>query len=215
MQKSVREWTFTLPSELTFWELESRCTPESSKGNCKGQNSLDWRLPYIIEKLLKCNLKWARMTHLDNWNTSYGHKLWPLQVRNRPNFLTYKWRAIYYWKALDKSYNFALDLISIGGLHTKLWAPKSQESQLWEFRDSHLGVSGPKAIWMLVLWLDTEYTTRGKVVVSPKFGPWWILWIRGCSWFIRAAKCSNYALTNLLFGFVHVCVSKWIVCQSS
>jgi hypothetical protein len=24
VQKSVREWTFTLPSELTFWELESQ-----------------------------------------------------------------------------------------------------------------------------------------------------------------------------------------------
>jgi hypothetical protein len=27
-------------------------------------------------------------------------------------------------KFLDKNYNFALDLISIGGLHTKLWGPK-------------------------------------------------------------------------------------------
>jgi hypothetical protein len=30
----------------------------------------------------------------------------------------------YRWKALDKGYNFALDLISTRGLHTKLWAPK-------------------------------------------------------------------------------------------
>jgi hypothetical protein len=27
-------------------------------------------------------------------------------------------------KALNKGYNFASDLISIGGLHTKLWGPK-------------------------------------------------------------------------------------------
>jgi len=27
-------------------------------------------------------------------------------------------------KALDDSYNFALDIISIGGLHAKLWVPK-------------------------------------------------------------------------------------------
>jgi hypothetical protein len=27
-------------------------------------------------------------------------------------------------KAFDEGYNFALDLISIGGLHIKLWAPK-------------------------------------------------------------------------------------------
>jgi hypothetical protein len=27
-------------------------------------------------------------------------------------------------------------------------APKSQESQLWEFRDSHFGVLGQNVIWM-------------------------------------------------------------------
>jgi hypothetical protein len=31
---------------------------------------------------------------------------------------------MYRWNALNEGYNFALDLISIGGLHTKLWAPK-------------------------------------------------------------------------------------------
>ncbi len=30
----------------------------------------------------------------------------------------------YHWKALDKGYNFVLDLISIRGLHIKLWGPK-------------------------------------------------------------------------------------------
>jgi len=32
--------------------------------------------------------------------------------------------ATYHWKAFDDSYNFALDLISIEGLHAKLWRPK-------------------------------------------------------------------------------------------
>jgi hypothetical protein len=135
VQKSVRERTFTLPSELPFWELESRWTPESSNSNFKGQNRMDWGIPYTIGKLLelKC-LKWARMTHLDIWNTSYGQKKgqesncqfdsWSLKVKNRPNFLAFRWHATYYWKNIDKGYNFALDLISIGGLHTKLWDPK-------------------------------------------------------------------------------------------
>jgi hypothetical protein len=75
VKKSVREWTFTLPSELPFWEFESRWTPESSEGDCKGQNLLHWKVIYIIEKILKRKcLKWARMTHLDIWNTSYGQK---------------------------------------------------------------------------------------------------------------------------------------------
>jgi hypothetical protein len=35
-----------------------------------------------------------------------------------------RWCATYHWKDLDKGYNFALDFISIGGLHTKLFAFK-------------------------------------------------------------------------------------------
>jgi hypothetical protein len=30
----------------------------------------------------------------------------------------------YYWKSSDEGYNFSLDLILIGGIQTKLWAPK-------------------------------------------------------------------------------------------
>jgi hypothetical protein len=60
VQKSVKEWTFTFPSEESQW------TPKSSEGNFRGQNQLDWKVIYIIEKLLKPRcLKWARMTHLD------------------------------------------------------------------------------------------------------------------------------------------------------
>ncbi len=35
-----------------------------------------------------------------------------------------RWRATYSWKALDEGYKFASDLISIKGLHTKLWGSK-------------------------------------------------------------------------------------------
>jgi hypothetical protein len=63
------------------------------------------------------------------------HKLWPkeksevklarpLKVGNRPYSLACRWHAIYHWKAFDKGYNLALDLISIEGLHTKLWVSK-------------------------------------------------------------------------------------------
>jgi hypothetical protein len=87
MQKSVREWTLTLSRELPLWEFKF------SGSDCKGQNSLDWGVHYIIEKLLELTcLRWARMTHLDIWNISYGQKKgresnWqfdsrPLKVRN-------------------------------------------------------------------------------------------------------------------------------------
>jgi hypothetical protein len=96
---------------------------------------MDWGVHSIIRNLLerKC-LKWAHMTHLDISNTSYSQKKGResscqfdfrlVKFKNHPNFLACKWRVIYCWKFLDKGYNFALDLISIEGLHTKLWAFK-------------------------------------------------------------------------------------------
>jgi hypothetical protein len=70
--KSVRERTLTLPSELPCWELESQWTSESSKNDWRGQNSLDWSVPYIIGKLLepRC-LKWLAWLI---WNLK--DKLW-------------------------------------------------------------------------------------------------------------------------------------------
>ncbi len=39
-------------------------------------------------------------------------------------------------------------------------------------QDSHLGVPGQINIWMLASWPCTKYTIKGKVMASPKFGPW-------------------------------------------
>jgi hypothetical protein len=102
------------------------------------------------------------MTHLDTWNTSYCQRKGqesncqfdsqPLKVKNRPNFLACRWRATYHWKALDKGYNFALDLILIGGLQRKLWAPQSRGSPkfgnfktpTWESRNKMPFGCGPR-----------------------------------------------------------------------
>jgi len=75
LQESAKEWTLTLPRQLPLGELESRWTPKSLGSNYRGQNPLDSRVLYIIGYLLKRRcLKWACMTHLDIWNTSYGQK---------------------------------------------------------------------------------------------------------------------------------------------
>jgi len=50
--------------------------------------------------------------------------------------------------------------------------PKLRESQLWEFRDSNLGVSGQNDIWVLAPWLGIENNISEKVVASLKSGPW-------------------------------------------
>jgi hypothetical protein len=76
VQKSVREWTLTLPNELPLWENWSpKWTFKFSYNDYRGQNPSFWIIFYIIQKLLerRC-LKWARMTHLNIWNTSYGQK---------------------------------------------------------------------------------------------------------------------------------------------
>ncbi len=57
------------------------------------------------------------------------------KVENRLNFLMCWWHDTYCWKVLDKGYNFALDLTSIGNLHAKLWASKVT-------RDPILGILG-------------------------------------------------------------------------
>jgi len=51
-------------------------------------------------------------------------------------------------------------------------APKLQESQLWQFQDSHLGVLGQNAIWMWASWRGTKYiiTGRWRVLSSPGHG---------------------------------------------
>jgi hypothetical protein len=53
MWENVRESTSTLPNEFPLSELKSWWTSEFSKNNCRGQNPLDWKVPYIIGKLLK------------------------------------------------------------------------------------------------------------------------------------------------------------------
>ncbi len=49
---------------------------------------------------------------------------------------------------------------------------------------------------------------KGKGGGFPKSGMWWVLWDCVCMWLVCAPKCSNYTLTNLLFG---LCRSMWVI----
>jgi len=70
------------------------------------------------------------MSHLDICNTIYGKKKgresnWqfdsrPLKVENRPDPNACRGIAPHRWKALNESYNFALDLVPIEGLSKEL-----------------------------------------------------------------------------------------------
>jgi hypothetical protein len=68
---------------------------------------------------------------------------------------------------------------------TRSYAPsKLRETQVWDFRDSHLGVPWQKTIWMWPPWKATKYTIRGKVVASFKSRSWWVL----CVWVARGSS---------------------------
>jgi hypothetical protein len=145
---NVKEWTHTFPSELPVWELESLWSFEYSKRYFNNQISLDQRVLYTIEKLLKLRcLKWACITHLSTCNTSYsqnkGQELKcqfdfrPLKIKNRPEIHVCNRRATYHWKALNVVYNFALDLASIKKIFTRNYGPpKFWESQFQKNWDS-------------------------------------------------------------------------------
>jgi hypothetical protein len=65
VRESVKEWTSTFPSELPLWELEFWWISKFLESDYMGQNPLDWRVPYIIRKLLERRCpKWVPMTHL-------------------------------------------------------------------------------------------------------------------------------------------------------
>jgi hypothetical protein len=124
--RSVR-MRLTLPKDMN---LESSGTPKNSEPDCRGQNTLHWGVLHTVGKLLKRRCpKWPCMSHLDICNTSYGQKKGrdsrPLKVRNRLGPDVCGWSAIRHWKALEESYKFAPNLISIRGRGEKLWAPKA------------------------------------------------------------------------------------------
>jgi hypothetical protein len=165
---------------------------------------------YINGKLLKRRcLKWARIAHLEIWNTSYDQKKGresnsresasfdsrPLKVGNRPEILGCRRRATYRWKALDESYNFASDRISIRGL---LISIRGLLAKLWGFKvpgeKSHLDV-GPVE--------SHRVYYKGKGGGFPQVQAVVSLVCPCCPWLVLAPKvlqlCTNH--------FV------WVVCR--
>jgi len=183
---SMKEWTLTLSRQLPLWEMESRWTSETSESNFRGKNSISCGVLYIIGKLLelKC-LKWARIAHLDIWNTSYGQKKGresncqfdsrPEKVGNWFDLLGCRGHGKYYWKVLDESYNFASNHIFDPRSAHKIMGLQSCRNLNWrDFGIATRESRERKAIWMWALWPATKYIIRGKVVASPKFGLWWV-----------------------------------------
>jgi hypothetical protein len=134
---------------------------------------------------------------------------WPLKFGNYFDLLVFKWCATYHWKALNKGYNFVSYLTSIRGPHKKLRASKMSKVLIsgisgfptWESQEKN-------DIWVLSPWIIIRNTTRGKVVVFPKSGSWWVLRIRVCLWFVYAQKMIQLCTNQLVVWFVQVHVNN-------
>jgi hypothetical protein len=101
----------------------------------------------------------------------------------------------YVEKLYKKGYNFALDLTSIKGMHKKLWASKVVKVPI-------LGIS------RLPTWANHKKYYKGEGGGFPSLGhdkSCEFVYVGGSS---VHQKCSNYALTNLLFS---LCKSIWII----
>jgi hypothetical protein len=148
------------------------------------------------------------------------HKLWPkegskvklaiwLPPTKSHDFVMCRWRATYHWKPLDNDYNFSLDLISIRGLKTKLWAHKVVEVPTLGILGLPLGSPRTKCHLGVGLVARHKVYSKGEGGDFPhKSKPWWILWVWICPWFILTPKAFQLCTNQLIVWFVQVHVNK-------
>jgi hypothetical protein len=164
---------------------------------------MDCGVIYIIGKLLNRKyLKWARIAHLNIWNTSYGQKKgresnsrefasfdsWPLKVGNRPEILGGRERATYHWKGLDEIYNFASDHIAIRGLLAKLWGFKVPEVPFGTISGLPLGSPGKNSHLDVASVESCRVYYKGEGGGFPQVQAVVSLVCPCCSWLVLAPR---------------------------
>jgi hypothetical protein len=148
------------------------------------------------------------------------HKLWSkerlrvklaiwLPITKSQESFKCRWRVTYLWKYFDDGYNFALDLISIGGLHRKLCAPKVTRVPTLGISRLPLESPGTKC------HLDAGHLARHKTYYKGEVGGFPQVYVvvsfvnPSCPWFVLTPKVLQLCANQLVFGFVQVCVSSW------
>jgi hypothetical protein len=140
------------------------------------------------------------------------HKLWPkegpLKIGNQPNFIACRRRTTYHWNALNKGYDFALDLISIGGLHAKLWG--SKVARILILAISRLPLGSPETKCHLDVGLVESHRVyyKGESGGFPQVQVVVSLLNPSCSWFVLAPKVLQLCINHLVFSFVQGHVSS-------
>ncbi len=125
----------------------------------------------------------------------------PLKVGNRPDSPACRQHVTYRWKALDEGYNFALDRITIKGLHKKLCVLKVVGVPIDAILGLPFGSLGTKS------HLDVAPVERRIVYYKGEGGGFpqvrvvVSLVCTGCSWFVVALKtlqlCANHLVLVL------------------
>jgi hypothetical protein len=200
--------------EMGTWE--SSKTPENSKFDCKGQNTLPWNVFYTVGNVLKCRCrKWPRMSRSDICSTSYARK----KGRESIWLPTTKIRETRSWcvqvecdtplESSQEELQVCLNLIPIGGLNKELWTPKVLGFQTRTVSGLLLGSPEKKCHSDVgAAGKRREYYMRKgggfprvRAVVSH------VNWgsPMACLSTERAPKCE---LTNLLVGLMQVRVTK-------
>jgi hypothetical protein len=170
---------------------------------------------YINGKFLKCRcLKWARIAHLDIWNTSYGQKkaresnsrelprvrqFWLPTTRSRESTRN-TWLQTTCHISLESSrrelqlcFRPHCDRSSA----QEVMRPQSPGSPSWrDFGTPAWESWERKAIWMLAPWRGKKYTIKGKVVTSPSSGRG-EFYVSKCPWQVPTPKgVPNAKLTS-------------------
>jgi hypothetical protein len=162
--------------------------------------------------------------HLDTWNTSYDQKEgresnWqfdsqPLKFKNQPDFLVCRQRATYCWKALEEGYNFALNFIVIGGLHTKLCVFKVAKVRVEGILGFPLGSPMTKSHLDVAPVESYKVYYKGEGGGFPKVHAMVSLVCPSCSWLVLAPKMLQLYINHFVLV---LCKFVWVIeaCQSS
>jgi hypothetical protein len=97
---------------------------EGSKLNSLWRSLYHWKALETWMSKMGSHCSFGHLKHKKGRESNCQFDSRPKKVGNRPVLLGYRQRATYSLKALDESYNFALDRTSIRGLLTKLWGSK-------------------------------------------------------------------------------------------
>jgi hypothetical protein len=152
----------------------------------------------------------------------FKHKLWPkerLRIKLPIWLPTFKSRESPWFTYVQVACHILLEILQHGlqlffrphlnrrSTQEVMGIQSRRNPNFGNFKTSNLGVLGQNDIWVQAPWLGIENTIRGNVVASPNLGcgeSCEFIYARGLS---VHQKCSNYALTNLLFG---LCKFVWI-----